>query len=433
MLYVVIVSALAFIGLSYYRAGEVVNPVSVLVTWWCFWLALANVNPVGLYVPSAYTQFLYLLMLGSMTVGGLIARPLTASDAERENERAVRKWRWVAFLLVPLSLIIAALFYKAYSTYLTNLALVGRGDIFGSNSVLFPGQIAQMAYTAISRPVLLVGLIAGLTLFIMRGRRLLLGVITVLYLMDAIMMLGRRELYMYVLVAGFVLFVMVRGKASRRVRRVRFFGSLIAIGLAGAILLLTSWRLGDTFDVGRIAERYVVQYHTGGFTIFDQDLQDPDSRLNTHLTLGRSTLGTIEKASVLLFFRRVGGDVRSEVNDTGSYFLDFRKVGYGVGGPGIYMNAYNTLLYTIYIDGREVAVIGFSMLFGYFLMGHYLAWRRQQRAHSMMVATLLTAIGLLGLFNSPLEGPELWGGLFILVLINRVRLPVPVLSPSTSD
>jgi len=433
MLYVIVVAAFVFVGLSFYKSGDLLNPVSVLSIWWTFWLGLANVNPLGLYIPSAYTQFLYLLMLGSVVLGGLLANPVTAKEPEQENERAFRKWRWVGVLLVPLSLTIATLFYKAYSTYLTNLAAVGRADMFGENSVLFPSQIAQMVYQAISRPTLLAGLIAGLAMFVMRGRRLLLGVITMLYLMDAVMMLGRRELYMYLLVAGLVLFVMVRGETSRRVKRVRFYGSLVAIGLAGAILLVTTWRLGDTFDVGRIAERYIVQYHTGGFTIFDQELQDPDSRLNTHLTLGRSTLGTVEKASVLLFFRRVGGDVRSAVNDTGSYFKEFRKIGYGSGPPGIYMNAYNTALYSIYLDGREVAVIGLSMVFGYFLMGHYLAWRRQERAHSMMVATLLTALGLLGLFNSPLEGPELWGGLLILVLINRVRLPVPVLTPSPSE
>ncbi len=427
MLYVVIVASLLFVGGAYYKSRDLVNPVSVLAFWWGTWLVVANVNPVGLYEPSAYTQFLYLLMLGSVTIGALVARPKTVSDPERENERVVQKWRWVAVGLVPFALVCIALFYKAYTSYLTTPSLVGRGDIFGESSILFPSQISQLVYHAISRPMLLAGLIAGLVLFAVRRSSLLLVVITGLYLLDAVMMLGRRELYLYLFIAGFVIFVMIRGDVSRRVRRARVYGTAFAVLLASAILLVTTWRLGGTFDVGRIVERYVVQYHTGGLTIFDQERTDPNSRLNTHLTMGRSTLGTIEKGSVLLLFRKIDSSVRSEVNDTGSYFTEFRKIGYGDGGPGIYMNAYNTILYTLYIDGREVAVAGLSLLYGYFLMSHYLAWRRQRRLHSFMVCTLLAAIGFIGLFNSPLEGPELWGGLVIIIGLNRLPLSVPVL------
>jgi len=250
----------------------------------------------------------------------------------------------------------------------------------------------------------------------------------ILYVIDSVMMLGRRNMYLFMFLAAFALFVMARENVSRSVQSSRKYGILVILLLSGALILITSWRVGDTFDVQRVVERYVVQYHTGGFTIFDQERQDPESFLNENIGLGRATLGTIERAAAILIFRRVDNSARSLNNDLGSDLSEFRKVGPGDGPPGIYMNAYNTILYSMYIDGRELGIVLLSTTWGYFIMGHYLAWRRQQRMHSFMICALLAGIGFMGLFNTPLAGPELWGTLIVLFAINRMRLSVPVLT-----
>lgn len=427
MIGVVVLTTLALVTASYFKCRAWINPISAVVTWWGIWLTVANVNPVGLYVPSAYTQFLYLLMLGSAVAGGLLASPLRAKDVNKENERVIRKWRWGVLVMIPTALVLVLLFYKAYTTYLTDIAAVSRAEMFGDGGLLFPNQQAQLVYTAAVRPLLIGGLIAGLASFITYNKKWPITVMTVLYVMESVMMLGRRNIYLFLLLAAFALFVMVRGDASRSVRSSRRYGTLVVTLLAGALILVTSWRIGDTFDVGRIVERYVVQYHTGGFTIFDQERQDPESFLNKNIGFGRATLGTIERAAAILVFRRVDNSARSINNDFGSELNEFRKVGPGDGPPGRYMNAYNTILYSMYIDGRELAVVLLSMMWGYFIMGHYLAWQRQRRIHSFMICVLLAGISFIGLFNTPLAGPELWGTLIILFGINRMRLSVPVL------
>lgn len=427
MLTVVVVSVLALLIVSYAKCRDILNPVSVLLLWWGIWLAVANINPINLYEPSPYTQFLYIIMLGAMAGGAWLAIPLISQDVNKENKRVVRKWKWGTLLLVPAALLIVALFYKAYTSYLTDIATVSREDMFGSGGLLFPNQQAQLVYTATVRPLLLAGLIAGLALFVTRQKKWPLVIMAGLYVMESVMMLGRRNIYLLLFLVAFTLFVMVQGKASRSIRVARRYGVLIVVSLLAALLLITSWRVGDTFDVERVVERYVVQYHTGGFTIFDQERQDPNSMLNERIGYGRASLGTIERATAILIFRRVSNTARSLNNDFGSELSEFRKVGPGDGPPGIYMNAYNTILYSLYIDGREIAVILLPMVFGYFIMGHYLAWKRQQRIHSLMICVLLSGIGFVGLFDTPLSGPELWGTLIVICGLNRLRLPVPVL------
>jgi oligosaccharide repeat unit polymerase len=321
--------------------------------------------------------------------------------------------------------VVGLLFYKAYTSYLTNLSEITRSAIFGAESELFPSLHFYLVYTAVTRPLFLAGAIAGITFFVIYGRRKILFCALALYVIDATMMLGRKGIYSLIILFGFVFFIVVSKRGRSYVKKVRMYGVIVALLLASMVFTVTAWRLGGDFGMSRVVNRYVVQYHTGGFTIFDQELHDQDSWLNTHLTLGRASLGTIEKASVVVFFRKIDGDIRSVVNDTGSNLQEYREI-----GPDMPMNAFGTIMYSMYMDGREVAVVLLSMIFGYFLMGHYLAWRKQQRAHSLMMCTLFAYVGFMGLFNSPLGGPHLWGGVLLFVIVNRLRLKIPVLLKS---
>jgi oligosaccharide repeat unit polymerase len=390
--------------------------------WWCGWLIVANVSPTGIYEPSGYTQFLYLLMLGSMTVGALYSRPFTAKNPELENWYVLHKWRWIVLLIIPVSIVVGLLFHKAYTSYLTDLSEITRSAIFGSESELFPSLHFYLLYTSITRPVLLSGSIAGITFFILYKKYKILVISILIFAADSIMMLGRKDMYSIVILFGFSLFVVTSKNKKGYIRKARKYGLIIALLLVSIVFTVTAWRLGGGLEISRVVNRYVVQYHTGGFTIFDQELHDQDSRLNRHLTFGRASLGTIEKGSVVLFFRKIDAGVRSVVNDNGSYLLEYRDI-----GPGITMNAFGTIMYSMYMDGREVAIVLFSALFGYFLMGHYLAWRKQRRAHSLMMCVLFGYVGFMGLFNSPLSGPHFWGSLLLFAVVNRLRLKIPTL------
>lgn len=408
---------------SYLKCGQLANPVSALSFWWCGWLIVANVSPVGIYVPSGYTQFLYLLMLGSMTVGALYSRPFTAKNPQSENWYVLYKWKWVILLIIPVSVVIGLLFYKAYTSYLTDLSKISRAAIFGSESKLFPSLHFYLVYTAVTRPLLLSGTIAGMAFFALYKKYKVLLVSVSLLLVDSVMMLGRKDIYSIVLLLTFIFFIVASKTKNSHIAKAKRYGVVAILLLVSMVFMVTAWRLGEEFEISTVVNRYIVQYHTGGFTIFDQELHDPDSRLNTHLTFGRASLGTIEKASVVLVLRKIDGEVRSVVNDNGGSLLEYRKI-----GPDMRMNAFGTIMYSIYMDGREVAVVLLSIIFGYFLMGHYLAWRKQRRAHSLMMCSLFSYVGFMGLFNSPLAGPHFWGGLLLFVVINRIQLDIPVLT-----
>jgi oligosaccharide repeat unit polymerase len=417
---------LAVLLATYLKYGRWANPISVLVGWWCLWLYVANLDLTGVYVPSAYTQQLYLLMLGSVTLGALCAPRSVSGSASQENERVVRKWTWMLLVLVPVGLVVLALFSRAWTNYLGTGVTVGRSQIFES-SILFPNGYVQRAYVMFFRPFLLTSCIAGVALYMTAGHKRLLIVGTVLFILDSLMMLGRKDLYWLLLLGSFVFYVLMYRDAPRRLYRARRYVTLGGLGLSAIVINITLLRVGGVLDVQEIVQQYVLRYHTLGFTLFDLERLDAASRLNTHLTLGRSTLGGLEQflMEVLSF---VDSSARAAARETGSYMHAFRHIGTAPEGYSIQANAFNTLLYTLYIDGRQVFVVLLPLIYGWLTTRHYAQWMKQRRIHSLMVLCLLATVGLLGIFNSPLEGQALWVAALTVLFINRVRLPVPVLT-----
>jgi hypothetical protein len=48
---------------SFAKFRRLMNPIALLVLWWCLWLFVANFSPTGLSIPGIRTQILVLVML----------------------------------------------------------------------------------------------------------------------------------------------------------------------------------------------------------------------------------------------------------------------------------------------------------------------------------------------------------------------------------
>lgn len=417
--------SVGIVGLTYARTRYLVNPVSAVTLWWAGWLFVANLELVGIPAPSVHAQGLYLLMLACVCFGALLVPRHDLLNLKQEERQIYLKWRWIKLLAIPIGLVVLALGYKASTTYLTDSLLVSREEIFGldGQSVLFPHKYVQILYFLLVRPAILAMVVGGIAFFIKRGDKSLVTWAGLLYMVDSIIMLGRKDIYRVVLLAAFALFIMVRGNETEVIKKARRYGTIGIVALVALILSVTTIRTGGQFDVAAIVQRYLIKYHTGGFSLFDLELQNPHSRLNQTLTYGRSTLGGIEQG-VVIGLRQINNNINAASGDTGGYMSTFRVIGSSEGVP-VYFNAFNTILYSLYIDGREFAVALFSTVYGWYVMKHFIQWRRFRRTHSLMISLLLASIGFLGLFNSPLEGPAFWFGLIIVFSFNRLALPYP--------
>ena len=325
---------IGIVTLTYARTRYLVNPVSAVTFWWAGWLFVANLELVGIPAPSTHAQGLYLLMLGCVCFGALLVPRHDLLNLEREERQIYLKWRWIKLLAVPIGLIVIALGYKASTTYLADSLFVSREDIFGLNgeSILFPHKYIQILYFMLVRPAILAMVVGGIAFFIKRDDKSLLTWAGLLYMVDSIIMLGRKDIYRVILLAAFALVIMVRGNETKIIKTARRYGAIGIIALVAVMLSITTIRTGGQFDVATIAQRYLITYHTGGFSLFDLELQNPQSRLNKTLTYGRSTIGGIEQG-VVIGLRQINNNINAASGDTGGYMSTFRVIGSSDGVP----------------------------------------------------------------------------------------------------
>jgi len=418
------------------------NPVSVLVLWWCLWLFVANFSPTGVYVPSPRTQILVLVMLYSLVLGSFFAvgtlKGETGSVPDY-NRRLRKRWRAVFWIAVGSMPVVAYYFVKAIGIFLSEGFLGYRGAVFGDMdrpSVLFGSNYVELLYTIVLSPLIFLALLAGVVYYLVFRDRWMLGVSLLLTSMDAIMRLGRFNFY-YLLFFLFLSILLLMQRSRSRDGIGLFFagalrnarGAIVTLVVAMAIILmvLNTVRMEEAGTVTGVLGKFAIEYHTGGFVLFDDSLNHPASELNRHMSYGRSLFGGLDTLAVLVL-RRMDSGLQSISNVNGPLMREFQVVGYDSNGYPIMANAFYTVLYTMYQDGREFAFFVVPFLFGYFLSNRYLDWLRGGDIGTLMLLNVLLFAGFFSLFMSPVEGVIFWVSLALLFLINRVWLPVRFVS-----
>ena len=438
------VFALYVVLFAYLKFQRVSNPVALIILWWCFWLFLSNFSLTGLYVPSGHTQLRVLGMMLSLFLGGLFAasRREYHSDVLASNERLKGMWKKVLlanFLLFP---VVAYYFIKAIRIFFSYGILGYRDAVFGSPdrpSILFGNSHLELSYNLFVSPMIFLSLIVGIVIFYLYNDGMVLFLPLLMMAMEAVMRFGRFSFY-YVLVffAATYLLVLQRskvrddvgeyyGKTIKKVRQKIIAIVLVVCSMIGAISVA---REGDYINVYDTLKRFAIGYHTAGLVLFDSEITDPKSRLNTDMSYGRSTVGGLETIGVM-FLRRVDQRATSIVQESGTYRHEIRVVGYDEDGIPILYNAFYTVLYSLYFDGRDLFVVFIPFLFGYAVSSLYADWLRRGAIGSLMVLVLLFHVGVFSLFYSPVEEPGLWMVLVALLILNAQHAPGDAHVPGT--
>ena len=425
------------------------NPVSIVLFWWCGWLWVSNLHLTGLFVPGPGTQLMALTMLLAVFLGSKLAFPRSRPEAAvgRANANLVRNSRYLIWLNVLYFPVMTFLLVRAVPLLLSGDPVKYRRAAFGSidePNPVFGGSYPQFLFDLLVMPVVFLSLIVGLILYFKFRRKTLLVLSVTLLTMEAAVMLGRFNFYHIIVLAVlvFIFLGQVRGPRTgpagetggpppagpRRARTLAAMAAGLLLGV-GALLLISVWRGAKGTDTLTLVKTGLVEYHTVGFVLFDQELSSPTSRLNSRLSYGRSIIGGLDTLAVVLL-RRVNPDLVPMAGENGVVMAEPREAGRDGHGQPILANAFYTILYSLYFDGRYLAVILLPLVFGFLLARSYLDWLKNGSLASLALLLLLMYVGIFSLFQSPVETPRFWGALVLLPVMKKIDLTCLAAGPA---
>ena len=398
---------------------------NLLLYWVAGWLIISNFQFGGLDRPSTPTQLLIILGLISYLLGTIVFPlprkkfPKNIIDFElKKHKRKIAYFYW--FSIIPLSLTFGYLTIKAINVFVGSDTLAMRQmllGIDGEKSVLMPSKQVHLLYELIIGSLLRVNVIIAFFMLLYYKNKLPLIISNSLLAISSIIFLGRG----FLLEFGFqiLLYVIIQREQGKRLTK-RFW--IIFTTVIGAVLVIgaTIGALrGDTEDSNliRFLKYQIVNYHTVGLVILDQEINDHFSRLNTNITIGRSTLGGLERIGVLTI-RRFDKTVDSAPGQNTEDLARFRSVGESE-GVNLKYNAFGTLFYTFLIDGRVLFLI-----IGFFWLGMLIKIINNKhnagRPYYICFVYLFTHLMVQSVYYSPIETSNFWISFILLILIQNM-------------
>jgi oligosaccharide repeat unit polymerase len=416
--------------------------VAVIILWWCFWLWVANFRLTGLLAPGPRTQAMVLIMLASVFLGSLFVFTKTRPSAAvaKSNVNIRHNGRYLLWLNILYLTIVAFLLVRALPLLLSGDPVEYRAAAFGSldaPSPVFGGGYLQFLFELLILPVIFISLVIGLILYFRYRRKALLLLSLILMTMEAALMLGRFNFFYMVVLAPLTYILTGQRRppepgvpaAAGQPETAKTPGRsktmmIMAVGLLLALVTLLAvsvLRGKKNVDFMTLFRKTIVEYHTVGFVLFDQELSVPTSRLNTRMSYGRSVLGGLDTL-VAVFLRRVNPDLVPMAGENGAHMAVPREVGNDEMGEPVLANAFYTVLYSLYFDGRYLAVILIPFVFGIFLGRSYLDWLKNGSLAGLALLLVLMYAGIFSLFQSPAESLRFWGSLLLLALAKKANL-----------
>jgi oligosaccharide repeat unit polymerase len=224
------------------------------------------------------------------------------------------------------------------------------------------------------------------------------------------MRLGRFGLY-YILMMTFIAFVL--NSAKSKAIKAKFK----RIVLTFTLVLLVVGGLRES-NFGNVLYKSIFEYHTVGFTLLSNELDNPDSKLNNNISYGMGTLGGLDYVSTL-FIRRLSPTYDSHY----SYMVKDHhlpvETGYDKNGFPLYHNAFYTMLFTLYADGREFFVFFIPLLISTFLSFYYVKFKKTNYIFDFVIVLFFMFVFIFSLFQSMLQSHIVFLTLLFLLYIGK--------------
>jgi oligosaccharide repeat unit polymerase len=386
----------------------------LILTWWCFWSFINSLDITGLFSIRQSTQNLYFLffiglLLGSFSYG------LKQNRVKLKNIIYIPRFKYKVlnrnifiFYLTCITPIVFYFFIRAL--YLMNTEFTMheyRSDVFGlltGTSTLFHhSRLISLLYFWIINPFQYSAIFLGISSkFYLKNNNLFI-LSMVLLMMDAIILAGRFALHfmLTIILVVLILDFLNSGSFKKFIYKNRFFIILIPLVMLVTILLTY---IRDPFSIDSFfssLKLYILIYHSESFTIFDRELLNQNSIVHD-LTYGKSFFGGILKYPILLL-NYFGMNIVSEETRIGSYLHKNIFIGYFNDRTPITLNAFGSVFFCMYRDGREYFIFGCGILYGYLVANFSTAFSSINPLKLAFLVSLIF-IGIYGIFQPYIDG-----------------------------
>lgn len=407
--------------------SKIQTPLNIVILWWTFWGLVSAFSFTGLFVPSAQTYLILSIFIISLFIGGKAVgffkkntTPILSNELKVERILEFVFNLSSAFLFIILVILLIRSEFLVHNSFTPS---VYRATAFSTDTVvgtLFKNRILENLYFLISSTLLFFFALFGLVDFWKKGTFSKIFIAFVLNGMDAVIRLGRVNLYLMI-----VLFIIVFSLSDQKIitflkKKKKQVGLIFIMFLC---LLYIGKQRG--YSPSQQFKLFVVDYHTVGFTLFDHELKNPTSQLNTKRTYGRLTIGGLETFGTI-FIRRFNENYYSPALEN-SIRMAKNSVVVGVENPptiifnGIKVyNSFYTLLYTFYSDGGFFGIIVGGSLLGFLLEFFFLKWKKEKSTVDALLLVLFISVGILSIFMSQLEIMRTWSVLIFFIYLKYI-------------
>ncbi|MDH5216062.1 MAG: oligosaccharide repeat unit polymerase [Gammaproteobacteria bacterium] len=421
--------SLLFVSVSRVYFARWVNPVSLVICWWIFWLCVSMTNEIGVYKPSLATillvvSFIFFILLGSIFY--LIQHPIN----NRANFELVTAANSIMFqnrkLVLGVILILSSPviygFLNNVSEMLDPIAYVNK--VRGENGLYrsaFGSKTLGYFVTGFSMLAMFAGVYIGLVIYQKHKRIVIFAVSAVLLVLYSLVTQERLGIVL-ILYALFIRVMVSNMLAGEKIFTKRVVGG-ISFFLVIAVLL-TGIRNGE-LSLFEIINNYALMYHVIGFSVFDHFLWHNSSTIFASPELGRVSLGffdrllfIVSKLSGLEFYSSRGLEMNIL---TASYIV----VGHSANGQPIEVNALSTILMPLYLDGGLLFLVIFGFVIGFYVAKFYVkakSGRSEQRMgyECLLMVFLYALIG--SIYQGVFSNQFFWGSVLFIYVFSQVKL-----------
>jgi len=418
-------TVLSLLIVLFAKYKKIVSPASIIVVWWGIWLFISDLDSSILFKPSDYTYILFLTMLISFSLGSLFVR---VQQNIFINNLSVSNNLINFFNKTYIVVLFICTFYflKAMSILETRGIEGYRALTFSSPdhvSILFGNPYIEIIYDMLVPTYEFFYLIVGITFYIHKIDKKIFYLSIIMVFLGSLMRLGRFGIYYIIILLSIAFLLKIKNKYLTRKSNFKL------IFLAALILITIGGVRGNSFL--KSFTNSLINYHTVGFTLFSLKLENPNSSLNENITYGEGVISGLNYLATLAL-RRIFPDYNPKY--LSQVTAGFNKpVEAGINpetGYPVYYNAFYTILYSLYSDGRIFAVILVPFIIGYILGNAYLDYKVHRNLISFFIILLIMHLMIFSLFSSIFDSPKWWISIIIVTIIKNKKTIILFFNPS---
>jgi len=385
--------------------------MSFLFFWWFFWLLLSHFELTGLRKPSFYVYFQFYLLLLFFILGGFFSYIKHIALLQYNtffNEFVKEKksrFPLAFFILISVfvflfwSLFRSGFFEMSYGEYYFYVRRYNFSDY------LTGAKYADIFLKIFVFPLVITMLAIGFSGNLTRLNFIIALLCLVMY--SILWQVNYPVIYFFWFLVIHVIFL----------NQQPFSGKLKSYMLLFFLILILLVSAGNRY--GGLAwgavERYFINYHLIGFSLYDNFYTDPDHILHK-LSYGRSSLGFFDQFFDL-FLRSFGFDIQAASFQNANENMSPLNIGKG---DSFYSNAFGTIIFSFYRDFNILGIALGGFFYAYFLVKYYIMSPFSWRARSVYL--ILATAWVTGMMVSPVEQPYFWFSIFVIMFLTRIKV-----------